>query len=164
MEIHRIHCWHTDNGFSWTAPYEVTVNITGGAWMARSNSGVAVNMWIKGAKAINWMTLPGAQGQFMQTEWLSSNPYPWSRMISDPGGDPTVLNNVHFNAGQKIYVEGGGSDLWGMNFAVTEVVPEPSALCALSAGLVGLWHDPTTALVLYRDSLTCAFGATPACC
>lgn len=119
-------------GCRWTAPSDMVVNITGGAWKMWPAEPVFISVWVKGTRLINEYMLPT-----WSTVYNSGNPWTFAQMMTEQGGDPAVLQNVSFAAGEQIYFRVGPNDWTGLDLTITEV-PEPATLGALSVGLVGL--------------------------
>lgn len=119
-------------GCRWTAPRDMVVNITGGAWKMWPAEPVFISVWVKGTRLINEYMLPT-----WSTVYNSGNPWTFAQMMTEQGGDPAVLQNVSFAAGEQIYFRVGPNDWTGLDLTITEV-PEPATLGALSVGLVGL--------------------------
>lgn len=125
---------HAHTGFQWTAPEAMTASLLGGAWKMRNSDAGYITLWIKGVKLIDHLRVKD-----QSVTCNSTTPYDFATMIADQSGNAAALYNISFAQNDTIYVQVDGNDFTGLDATITtDVVPEPSALCALSAGLFGL--------------------------
>ncbi|MBI2842581.1 MAG: carboxypeptidase regulatory-like domain-containing protein [Armatimonadetes bacterium] len=106
-------------GALWTAPSEVTVNISGGVWMCRdTGAGKSFSLLVNDIPVLNQVGAP-----FPRDGYNSGNIYTFAEAVLADGGTLDSLQAIHLMPGETIAFSCSGSNYLGVNLKITTGTP-----------------------------------------
>ncbi|MCK5860963.1 MAG: alpha-galactosidase, partial [Candidatus Hydrogenedentes bacterium] len=103
---------HAPTGVAWTAPEDVSIDISLDAWKLRNNANTYITVWVNGEKRIDKALIP------IQSETCNSEiPYTLAQMLEE-GGSGDSLQKISLKQGEQVIVEIGGNDYAGIDLSI----------------------------------------------
>ncbi len=116
----------TSTGVRWTAPENMVVNITGGAWRARAGrQGLIFSMWVKNEPVIKNILIYGtSKSTYTFSRMIAdqksgiTGEYDFVELVSQQGQDETFLKDISFEKGDEVYIKVEGGNFVGLNLSI----------------------------------------------